>query len=195
MKTRALLLVPVFLFFSALSTQAAPLTDFEGHSVSIDAACATYMDTGSASSRHFGATVPLNKDWALQYRQTRYEPGNYSAKNQEWNVVHKLSPRLQVYSGYNTTSSSPLAGAPSLSDKKSFHSGIIYSQPLGHKTTLYTNLGGGDNVANVEFGLAYHVSKSFDINATYRHLSVEKIDPSGGQLNLRGFYLGMTWNN
>ena len=54
-------------------------------------------------------------------------------------------------------------------------------------------MGGGWNVANVEFGFSYRLQPGLELSIVYRHLSVEKIVTWDDKLNMRCLNLGLTW--
>jgi opacity protein-like surface antigen len=78
-------------------------------------------------------------------------------------------------------------------DKNVLQTGVTGTKRLSDKVRIYTILGGGDNFTNVEFGAAYALSPSMELNGIYRHLTVEKVGSANIKANLHGFGLGITY--
>jgi predicted porin len=112
---------------------------------------------GGKNKFDISETLGLNKRWALNYRQMDYNPSyddaNFDTSNKELNLIYKIDPHLQVYAGYSKTTGHDTLSGHELAKKTAAQAGIIAMTSLNKRTTLYTLLGGGDNVANVEFGL------------------------------------------
>lgn len=185
-----------FIYFSSMCF-ASPLDNFSKGAVAVDAQWSVHGFQGTNSDTNFGITAALGDNWAVNYRQTDYKPNDsistFKAKNRELNLIYKVKDNLQLYGGYSKTSSTDLFSGLALPDKNVAQIGAIALKKLGDRTTLYTIIGGGKNVTNIEFGLSYQLYPGLELTSTYRHLSVEKVGPLSNKLNLRGFGLGATW--
>ncbi len=93
---------------------------------------------------------------------------------------------MQLYIGHSHTESE--AGHKSV-----VQAGVIAARKLSDRVTLYTILGAGRDVVNVEFGLSYRLRPDLELTTTYRHLTVEKVGRASAKENFRGFGLGVTW--
>jgi long-subunit fatty acid transport protein len=152
---------------------------------------------GGKDKYDISGTLGLNNRLALNYRQMAYSPSYHSAdfetSNKELNLIYKIDPHFQVYAGYSRTTGHDALSGYELTKKNVMQAGIIAMKSLNNRTTLYTLLGGGNNVANVEFGLSYQIKSNIELTSTYRHLSVEKVGSSKLKENYRGFGLGITY--
>jgi len=175
---------------------ASPLDNFSRGSMAIDVSLKPYAFEGS-NAWDIGMTAGLDKKWAVAGRQARYDSGyagvNYRTANQELNLIYKVNDQLQLYTGYSHTTGIRQATGLNVADKDVFQAGVIAIKKLDKRTTLYTILGGGKNVANVEVGLSYQLAPCLELTSTYRHLTVEKVGPAAIKENFRGFGLGLTY--
>ncbi len=175
---------------------ASPLDNFKPGSMAVDASLKPYTFEGS-NAWDISITAGLNKNWAVAGRQTRYDAGyagvNYRITNQELNLIYKVNDQLQLYTGYSHTSGIRQSTGLNTADKDVFQAGVIATKKLDKRTTLYTILGGGKNVANVEFGLSYQLAPHLELTTTYRHLTVEKVGSATVKENFRGFGMGLTY--
>lgn len=175
---------------------ASPLEDFSQGRTAIDLSWKPVTFEGS-NVFDFSVSTGLGNNWAVNYRQinydTSYEALDYSAKNRELNLIYKVNENVQLYTGYSKTTGYNKTVGEDSQDKNVIQVGAIATKKLSDRMTLYTILGGGINVANVEFGLSYQICPVIEITSTYRHLSVEKIGPSKVKENFRGFGMGVTY--
>jgi predicted porin len=183
---------------------ASPLTDFSKGKTALDVNWKPNLKLDNAEFKkdtnyEAGIMTGLGNKLALQYRQTRYDCDNeltrYRVKNQELNLIYQLSKNVDIFAGYSKTKTTDSYRGFSVPDKNSPQLGVIGNVKLDKKSTLYAILSGGDNVANVEFGYSYALTKNLEMNTTYRHLTVEKIGcDEHKKSNMRGFGVGMTYN-
>lgn len=181
---------------------AGPLRDFAANKIAIDVNYKPNLDLGSTEEKHsnydFGITTSLSDKYALQYRNTHfhtdYAASTYKAIHHEANVYYKLDNNLQAFAGYYTTKTSDKITSTSLPDHHGFQAGLLGFRDLNKRSYIYGILSAGSSSAvNVEFGLTYKLSKQWEANATYRHLSIENIGPQKVMDNLRGFGFGFTY--
>ncbi|MDR3589561.1 MAG: hypothetical protein P4N41_07835 [Negativicutes bacterium] len=173
---------------------ASPLTDFSRGAAAVDVSYNIHTFEGFNNSYSFGLTTGLGNDWAFNFRQAGYDPVHnstlYDAINREFNVVRKIDDTWQLYGGFSTTSGS---GNAAFWHKNVIQGGVIGTKKLNDRTTFFVNMGGGWNVANVEFGFSYQLQPGLEISSIYRHLTVEKIEHYDDKLNMRCINLGVTW--
>ena len=173
---------------------ASPLTDFSKGSTAVDVSYNIHTFEGLNNSYSYGVTTGLGNDWALNFRQAGYDPHhnlyNYKAINREMNAFRKIDDNWQIYGGYSTTSGS---GNGTSLHKNVVQGGVIGTKKLNERTTFFANMGGGENVTNIEFGFSYQLQPGWEVSTVYRHLTVEKIHQYDDKLNLRCISLGLTW--
>jgi predicted porin len=195
MLKKILAFLVAFCFFP-LPCFASPLTDFSSGRGAIDLRAMPYSYVGS-DVLDAGATFGLGGDWALNCRYTRYNTDyagrNYRSENKELNVIRKIDDNWQVYAGFSGTSGTYRENGQRLADRNVFQAGVIGVKKLSDRTKLFTILGGGRNVTNIEFGVSYQFTPGWELTSTYRHLTIEKVGPSFDKENLRGFNLGVTY--
>lgn len=193
---KKLVLIVILLVMFGQVCYASPLNDFTRGDTSVTLISGIHTFEGS-NGIDFTISTGLGNDWATSYRQTDYDTSYhdsaYRVKNRELNILRKITDNLQIYTGYSMTMGCDKLIGQDLKDKGVMQVGIIASKKLGDNTTLYTVLGGGENVTNIEFGLSHQLNAGLEITATYRHFTVEKVGPSQIKENLRGFGLGLTF--
>lgn len=144
-----------------------------------------------------GFSIGLDKNWSMSYRHTNFHPDDWGTridtKYNELNLNYKYNDNLQLYAGYSRTKGNVHSSGQELDTRNTFQAGVIGFKKLSPDLTLFASLGGGDNVANVEFGLTKHITPQWDATLSYRHLSVEKIGPAGLKENLRSFAMGVSY--
>ncbi len=197
MLKKCLAMIVACFVYSGSICFASPLANFSKGAVAVDLEWSAHASQGTNTTNNFGITTAVGDRWAINYRQTNYDPKDESlafhAKNKEVNLIYKIHDNLQLYSGYSRTSATNETTGLELPDKNVVQIGAIVTKKLSERTTLYTILGGGKNVTNIEFGLSYQLQPGVELTSTYRHFSAEKAGPAENKLNLRGFNLGMTW--
>ncbi len=188
---KLVIIMAAVLLLTVAPVCASPLEDLSSGRWAIDLNWKPYSFSGGHASE-FGVTAGLGGDWALAFRQINFDTGghtrDYGVHNREINLIRKLGDGLQLYAGHSRT-----GGGAGISAKNVVQVGVIAARKLGDRFTLYTILGGGKNVANVEFGLSYRLKPHLELNSTYRHLTVEHIGDRASRHNYRGFGLGLTW--
>jgi len=174
---------------------ASPLNDFTRGATVVDLNSNIHTFLGS-NCYDFTVSTGLGKGWATSSRQTGYDTSYnvsaYRVKNREINLLRKINDNIQIYTGYSQTTGYDKLVGHDLKDKVVLQAGLIARKKLGDKLTLYTILGGGRNVTNIEFGLSHQLKPGLELTTTYRHLTVEKVGPLQAKENLRGFALGLT---
>lgn len=174
---------------------ASPLNDFTRGITVVDLNSNIHTFLGTNC---FDVTISrgLGNGWATSSRltgyDTSYNASAYRVRNREINILRKINDNLQIYAGYSKTTGYDKLVGHDLTDKDVVQAGIIASKKLGDKLILYTILGGGRNVTNIEFGLSHKLNSALELTTTYRHLTVEKVGPSQAKENLRGFGLSLT---
>ena len=173
----------------------SPLTDFSPGSTMLDLSWKPATFEGK-NVFDFSVSTGMGNRWAVNYRQmnydTTYNAVEYSAKNKELNVIYQLNKNVLLYTGYSMTKGSNKNMGKAIDDKNVPQVGAIAMKKLNDTLTLYSILGGGNNVANVEFGLSYQVNPVMEITSTYRHFTVEKVGQTKVKENFRGFGFGIT---
>lgn len=168
---------------------ASPLDDFTPGRWAFDVNWKPNAYQGG-NALDLGITAGLGRGWAIGGRHSAFDTargnGDYRVNSSEFNLIRKIGPGLQIYLGYSRTDGE-------VGDKSVVQGGVIAAKKLGDRFTLYTVLGGGRDVANVEFGLSYRLRPDLELTTTYRHLTVEKVGPLHAKESFRGFGLGFTW--
>lgn len=176
---------------------ASPLQDFSPGHAALDVNWKPDSFRGGKNKWDLSATVGLNGQWALNYRQIDFSPKSNGVQietdNKELNLIYKIDPNIQLYAGYSITKGHEKISGRRLPQQNSAQGGIIAMKSLGHSTTLYTLLGRGDHSANVEFGLSYQMQKNLEMNVTYRHLEFKKLGSKKWEEDFRGFGIGFTY--
>jgi hypothetical protein len=180
------------LFFVAAPVCASPLEDFSPGRLAVDVNWKIHSFSGGDNAVDFGLVAGLGNNWALACRQINFDTAGvsrgYRVESREINLVRKIGDGLQLYAGYFHT-----GGGDGLRARGVPQAGVIAAKKLGDRYTLYTILGGGKDVANIEFGLSCKIRPGLELTTTYRHLTVEKIGEGASRHNYRGFGLGFTW--
>jgi len=203
---------------------AAPLTDFSLGKTAIDVTLYPSMNTSLTNNYGYdqspntdgifelGATVGLGKGLALQYNQfnpeTKWFNGDWEKvrlNSYEFNVLKQIATCdrsfVAAFIGINRVGiTDSLTGAPdTYSDNKNvFQYGLVASQKIGPKNTkvsLFGKAGFGQDLANIEVGAAYALSKNLDINVNYRVLNVKNISFGAYTLvnsEFKGLGIGLT---
>jgi len=175
--------------------RASPLADFSPGRWALDLSAKPLVFQGERAAE-WGVTAGLGNGWALAGRQTVYDvfadPGRYRTRNSEVNLVRRASGELQIFAGWSHTSAGARGGALALPGKNVAQIGVIGRRELNDRLTLYVAIGGGLNMANIEFGLSYCLRPGLEATGTYRHLTAEKVGPARVKENFRGFGLGFT---
>jgi hypothetical protein len=188
---KLVILMAAVLLLTAAPVCASPLEDFSSGRWAVDLNWKPYSFSGG-NAGEFGVTAGLGGDWALAFRQISLDTDgraqDYRVQSREINLIRRLGDGLQFYVGHSRT-----GGGDGIAAKNVVQAGVIAARKLGDRFTLYTILGGGKNVANVEFGLSYRLNTHLELTSTYRHLTVEKIGEGASRHNYRGFGLGLTW--
>ena len=186
-----ILLMALVLLLTAAPVFASPLEDFSSGRLAVDLNWKPHSFAGG-DALEIGATAGLGGNWAISCRQLGFDtPGHlndYRVRHREINLIRKIGDRLQIYAGHAHT-----GRHTGIEAKDVVQLGVIVAKKMGDRFTLYTNLGGGKNVANIEIGLSYRLNPHLELTSTYRHLTVEKIGEGAPRHNYRGFGLGLTW--
>lgn len=194
MRGIAIVLMVLNLFLN--SCQASPLDNFSQGKTAVDINCKLYNFEGTGG-HEFSWSTGLGNNWAVNYRQTGYDaaPGaiDMRVKNQEFNILHKCQDNIQVYAGYSATQGLCQGGHSGRTAKNVMQLGAIVEKKISNRTVLYAIVGGGQNVTNVEIGVSYLLRPGWELNATYRHFTVEKVGVDKCKENYRGFGLGITY--
>lgn len=188
------------IFFSLVSTcQASPLQDFTQGNTALEINWRPNVEfrhtpeNSLPTGIEFSLSHGLGDKTAVEYRHISGESFSKSVDtfhNTELNLLYKLDNNIQLYSGYSATSVRVKA-TNLLLEKNQMQFGLIGIKPLSKKTTLYAIAGGGNNLVNIEAGLSYLLSPGLELNATYRHLSVENMVPAKTKAHIRGVGLGI----
>ncbi|MDT8902430.1 hypothetical protein [Anaeroselena agilis] len=185
------IIVAAALLLAAAPVSASPLEDFSPGRWAVDLIWKPGSFSGG-NALEFGVATGLGGDWALACRQINFDTGgyhnDYRTHSREINLIRKLGDDFQFYVGHAHT-----GGGAGIRAKNVIQAGVIATRKLGDRFTLYANLGGGKNVANVEFGLSYRLRPHLELTTTYRHLTVDHIGAGADRHNYRGFGLGLTW--
>lgn len=188
---KLVIIMAAVLLLTAAPVCASPLEDLSSGRWAVDLNWKPYSFSGGHASE-FGITAGLGDGWALAFRQINFDTAghmrDYGVHNREINLIRKLGGGLQLYAGYSRT-----GDGAGIAAKNVVQAGVIAARKLGDRFTLYTILGGGKDVANVEFGLSYRLNPHLELTSTYRHLTVEHIGAGASRHNYRGFGLGLTW--
>ncbi len=188
---KLILLMAAVLLLTAAPVCASPLENFSSGRLAVDLNWKPYSFSGG-NAGEFSVTAGLGGEWAIAFRQINLDTDGYThdyrAHNREINLIRRLGDGLQLYVGHSRT-----GGSAGINVKNVLQAGVIVARKLGDRFTLYTILGGGKNVANVEFGLSYRLNPHLELTSTYRHLTVERIGEGASRHNYRGFGLGLTW--
>lgn len=188
---KLVILMAAVLLLTAAPVCASPLQDFSSGRLAVDLNWKPYSFSGG-NAGEFGVTAGLGGDWAIAYRQISLDTAGYArdyrVQSREINLIRRLGDGFQFYVGHSRT-----GGGAGIAAKNVLQAGVIAARKLGERFTLYTILGGGKNVANVEFGLSYQLNPHLELTSTYRHLTVERIGEGASRHNYRGFGLGLTW--
>jgi hypothetical protein len=200
MQVKISFLVWTILFLVIGVCQASPLQDFSQGKTALDINWRPNVELRHSpvdslpTGIEFSLTHGLGDKTAVEYRQTRYDSfylAKNTARNEELNLLYKYNNNIQFYSGYSTTSFKVENTNIDLK-KNVLQLGLIGMKPLSAKTTLYAIVGGGNNVINIEAGWSYLLRPGLELNASYRHLSVESIGPARAKAHFRGVGLGLT---
>ncbi|MDR7867080.1 MAG: hypothetical protein RIN56_09670 [Sporomusaceae bacterium] len=188
---KIVILMAAVLLLAAAPVCASPLQDFSSGRLALDLNWKPYSFSGGHAAE-FGVTAGLGGHWALAFRQINFDTAghtrDYGTHNREINLIRKLGDGLQLYVGHSRT-----CGGAGINAKNVLQAGVIAARKLGDRYTLYAILGGGKNVANIEFGLSYRLNPHLELTSTYRHLTADKIGEGAPRHNYRGFGLGLTW--
>jgi hypothetical protein len=186
---KLVIIIAVGLLLLAGPACASPLDDFAPGRWAFDVNFKPHAYQGG-DAFDFAITAGLGRGWAVAGRHIAFDAagphGAYRVSSNEFNLIRKISPGLQLYAGHSRTDGD--AG-----HKNVLQAGVIAAKKLDDRITLYTILGGGRDVANIEFGLSYRLRPDLELTATYRHLTVENVGPARAKENFRGFGLGFTW--
>jgi hypothetical protein len=189
---KIIILAAALLFLAAAPVCASPLEDLSPGRFALDVNWKINSFSGGDNAIDFGIAAGLGKNWALACRQLNFDTAgtsrDYRIENREINLVRKIGDGLQFYAGYSHT-----GGGDGIRARNALQVGVIAARKLGDRFTLYTILGGGKDIANVEFGLSYKIRPSLELTTTYRHFTVDKIGEGASRHNYRGFGLGLTW--
>ncbi|MBP2626614.1 MAG: hypothetical protein H6Q68_1325 [Firmicutes bacterium] len=176
---------------------ASPLEEFSPGHAALDVNWKPDAFRGGQNKWDISGTVGLNSRWAINYRQIDFSPKfkgvQLETSNKELNLIYKMDPNIQLYAGYSITKGHETLSGQRLTQQNMVQGGIIAMKSLGHCTTLYTMLGGGDHSANVEFGLSYRMQKDLELNVTYRHLEFRNLGHEKLEEDFRGFGIGFTY--
>lgn len=190
----------IFLLLTG-ACQAAPLQDFSRGSTAVAIEWRpnvemrhTPVDT-VPTAVELGLTHGIGDKTALEFRHSSYDSfykTRDTSRNNELNLLYKYNDNIQFYSGYSSTSVRE-AGSSRRLENTSWQFGLIALKPLTAKTTVYAVVGVGNHLTNIEAGWSYLLGPGLELDATYRHLSVEKLGGENVKAHLRGFGLGVTY--
>lgn len=195
MLKRLLLALTLLLYCPA--GYASPLQDFSRGHMAFDVNWKPDAFRGGTNKWEISGTAGLDGRWAVNYRQINFSPKfencELSTSNKELNLIYKVNPNIQLYTGYSMTKGHETLSGNHIPDKKTVQGGIIGMKNLGHSTTLYGILGGGNHTDNIEFGLSYQLQKNLEITTSYRHLEFKRIGSEHYEEDFRGFGVGFTY--
>ncbi|BBB90096.1 MAG TPA: outer membrane beta-barrel protein [Methylomusa anaerophila] len=200
-KLLASLLFCAFIMGTGPTALAGPLNHFSQGNTALDYNIKVHNEVDTKNARdtnyEWSITTALSKKFALQYRDTHYDgdvyDGRHRSNHREFNVCYELDPHYQIFVGHTWTSSKNAATGRDMPDRTAVVLGVVGIKELSKKYTLYGILAtDGTHVANVEFGLAYKLAKNWELNTTYRHLTVGMGGPANPTMALRSFGIGLT---
>lgn len=212
------LLITLLVMLVGAPAAAAPLTDYSAGKTAIDL---TYRQSevntyfGRAFNPTFdekynldlGLTVGLGNNFAFQYthynaksKDTDIQGNIWNArvKTQEFNILHKISNNISIYTGIvrtdvnaNTSGFGDVVSA----GKDIWQLGLSGSTKLNGKTTAYASAGTGVDFLKWKLGLAYEVAPSLELNLDYQCIKANVNDDNVGRIEAKakGFGMGLTY--
>lgn len=195
------LMIWTICFFLTCVCQASPLDDYSHGGTALEINWRPNLELrhtpvpNTPTASEYGITRGLGDKTAFMFRRTNYDSysnGRDTTRNSEFNILYRYSDTLRFFAGYSATS---VREEPTSLQfhKNTLQFGLIGMMPLNAKSILYAVAAGGNHLVNIEAGWSYLLSPGLELNATYRHLSLENISSSVDKAHLRGFGLGLTY--
>jgi len=198
---RLALLVLMVLCVAQPGFAAGRMLDFDSGSLAVGYGQYVKLYGGNEDeSVHYDASlqVGISGKMALQARQARFGDDNETlratrAVGRELNLIYKFDPHFGVYVGAGSSKIRRSSDGATTDANRFLQYGVIGARQLSSKGVLYTVLGVGSRVENVEFGYTHAVSKGLDIEIAYRHLKTKHnmLGSVSSEAELRGFSAGL----
>ncbi|MDF2502171.1 MAG: hypothetical protein K0Q77_2885 [Anaerosporomusa subterranea] len=213
MKLKVVLCIVIICLMSSVAF-AAPLTDYKLGKTAVDLTYYPDLDyrvtnewgfDHSAKSKmsnwDFGVTTGLGDKFAVQYRQfnpevKRLGPAseNITVDSKEANLLYRLDKNFAVFAGYHWGKyTTKYYGTTYKAENNAAQYGLIASQKIADKTTLYGLAGFGSGYRNYEVGLGYALTPKLDFNLLYRDMKADELGSPSIAARVKGLGAGLTY--
>ncbi|MDR3590313.1 MAG: OmpA family protein [Negativicutes bacterium] len=223
MLVKKLILLTLCMAFFVAAVQAAPLTNFDSYSGSVDlggwktAATVDSLDYSGLYRFNGGLTVGVGGPWGLQYRyyDMNTKANTYSflggglglysqhfeGTTNEFNVLYSLGKdsHVALFAGVNRVSSrlitSGFIDQTLTSNRSIFQGGLIATMPLGDSFEGYLSGGiGAHRLAQAEVGLSAKLSDDWQANVGYRWFRINHaFNENNLDVKVKGITFGVTY--